>query len=164
MLKVYNELNVQVACLGNHDLDFGVAKMVSLTSRTAPCEWLMSNFNVDGKPIGGLAPYTIKSVPLTYSAASEEKKAIKIGFFGLAGPDWHATMSYEVTETVEYVDFVETGREMAAMLKAAPHNCELVVALTHMRVPEDRTLAEKVPDIDISLGGHDHLYLTEVCP
>ena len=32
MVKVFNKLNVQVSCLGNHDLDFGVPKMIELTS------------------------------------------------------------------------------------------------------------------------------------
>ena len=52
---------------------------------------------------------------------------------------------------------------MAIMLKAEPYNCDLIVALTHMRCPEDRILAQRVPEIDFILGGHDHSYLTEVC-
>ena len=48
------------------------------------------------------------------------------------------------------------------MLRAAPHNCDLIVALTHMRVPNDRILAEQVAEIDFVLGGHDHGYVREV--
>jgi 2',3'-cyclic-nucleotide 2'-phosphodiesterase (5'-nucleotidase family) len=33
---------------------------------------------------------------------------------------------------------------------------EVVVALTHMRVPNDVKLAQAVPEIDAVLGGHDH--------
>ena len=36
--------------------------------------------------------------------------------------------------------------------------CDLIVALTHMRVPNDVRLAEAVPDIHLILGGHDHHY------
>ena len=36
--------------------------------------------------------------------------------------------------------------------------CEYVVALTHMRTPNDIRLAESVPEIDLILGGHDHVY------
>lgn len=39
--------------------------------------------------------------------------------------------------------------------------CELIIALTHMRLPNDKRLAENVPGIDIILGGHDHHY--EIC-
>jgi 2',3'-cyclic-nucleotide 2'-phosphodiesterase (5'-nucleotidase family) len=33
-----------------------------------------------------------------------------------------------------------------------------VIALTHMRTPNDIRLAESVPEIDLILGGHDHVY------
>jgi 5'-nucleotidase len=36
--------------------------------------------------------------------------------------------------------------------------CEYVIALTHMRTPNDIRLAESVPEIDLILGGHDHVY------
>ena len=36
--------------------------------------------------------------------------------------------------------------------------CDFIVALTHMRVPNDIKLAENVPEIDLILGGHDHHY------
>lgn len=53
---------------------------------------------------------------------------------------------------------------MTTMLKSAPHNCDIIVALTHMRCPDDRILAKSVPEIDFILGGHDHSYVTEVDP
>jgi len=36
--------------------------------------------------------------------------------------------------------------------------CDYVIALTHMRTPNDRKLAENVDEIDLVLGGHDHCY------
>ncbi|KAH9632644.1 hypothetical protein HF086_008471 [Spodoptera exigua] len=36
--------------------------------------------------------------------------------------------------------------------------CEYVIALTHMRTPNDIKLAEGCNDIDLILGGHDHVY------
>jgi 5''-nucleotidase/2'',3''-cyclic phosphodiesterase and related esterases len=33
-----------------------------------------------------------------------------------------------------------------------------VIALTHMRNPNDVKLAENVDEIDLILGGHDHVY------
>ena len=60
MIKVFNSLNVSVSCLGNHDLDFGHEKAKELIGKTAPCEWLMSNLNVLGKPVCDLKTYTVK--------------------------------------------------------------------------------------------------------
>lgn len=39
---------------------------------------------------------------------------------------------------------------------------DLIIALTHMRWPNDRLLAERVQDIDIILAGHDHDYGLEI--
>lgn len=36
--------------------------------------------------------------------------------------------------------------------------CDYVIALTHMRNPNDVKLAENVDEIDLILGGHDHIY------
>ena len=39
-----------------------------------------------------------------------------------------------------------------------------MVALTHMRGPNDRRLAKEATGIDLILGGHDHDYFAEkVC-
>ena len=42
--------------------------------------------------------------------------------------------------------------------------CEIIIALTHMREPNDIKLAQKTPDglLDLVLGGHDHYYNLEV--
>lgn len=36
-----------------------------------------------------------------------------------------------------------------------------MIALTHMRAPNDRRLAKEVAEIDLICGGHDHDYLVE---
>ena len=41
---------------------------------------------------------------------------------------------------------------------------ELVVAITHMRIPNDRKLAAQVPEFDLVLGGHDHHYEVDFVP
>ena len=34
----------------------------------------------------------------------------------------------------------------------------MIIALTHMRTPNDIILAKSCPKIDLILGGHDHVY------
>ena len=53
MLEVFNRLHVKVSCLGNHDTDFGLAKMSELIDKTN-CPWIMSNLymKVSGETIG----------------------------------------------------------------------------------------------------------------
>ena len=48
---------------------------------------------------------------------------------------------------------------MSSILKQK--GCDVIIALTHMRVPNDRILAQQCQgDIDLILGGHDH---SQVC-
>jgi 2',3'-cyclic-nucleotide 2'-phosphodiesterase (5'-nucleotidase family) len=36
--------------------------------------------------------------------------------------------------------------------------CHFIIALTHMRIPNDNYLAKKTTQVDLILGGHDHSY------
>lgn len=56
---------------------------------------------------------------------------------------------------VTYADFVREGNKLAAKLKS--EGCAIVIALTHMRTPNDIKLAKNAIGIDIILGGHDHV-------
>ena len=55
MIKIYNSLNIEVTCLGNHDTDFGLEVMASnLSQCNSP--WIMANLRLSetNEIIGGL--------------------------------------------------------------------------------------------------------------
>ena len=60
----------------------------------------------------------------------------KIGFIGLAELAWVETLGTIDMDEVVYEDFVECARKYVPILKSE-HGCDLVIALTHMRVPND---------------------------
>ena len=62
-------------------------------------------------------------------------------------------------EELVYSDFCTTGASLAAELKNK-HGCQVVIALTHMRMPNDRKSAT-IPGVDLILGGHDHDYFAK---
>jgi 5'-nucleotidase len=37
------------------------------------------------------------------------------------------------------------------------YKCDLVIALSHMRIPNNKLLAQSVKDLDFILAGHDHV-------
>ena len=135
MVKVLNSLNVKVSCLGNHDLDFGIERMKELVEMTKPCKWLISNLTLErtGKPVGDLATWAIEEV-------KTEGGKLRIGFFGVAEEEWLGQLSTLITEKFIYRDYIETAKEMSAWLREKKH-CDVIIALTHMRVPNDRILA-----------------------
>ncbi len=65
---------------------------------------------------------------------------MKIGIFGVAGPDWISIMgqSYEGLYTCE--DPEEYCQRTAAKLKNE-EKCDFIIALTHMRNGDDLDLA-----------------------
>lgn len=56
----------------------------------------------------------------------------KVGLIGLVEKEWLDTLSTINPEEVTYTDFVDAGTMLARELKKNK-NCEIVIALTHMR-------------------------------
>ncbi|KAK8759231.1 hypothetical protein V5799_003137, partial [Amblyomma americanum] len=86
-----------------------------------------------------------------------ERSGKKIGLIGLVEEEWLATLATIDPEDVEYKDFVTEGRRLARLLKQKK-GVDYVIALTHMRTPNDCRLAANVDEVDLILGGHDHVY------
>ncbi len=100
----------------------------------------------DGVPIGNCK----KTHIITSSTG------IKIGLIGLGEREWLATINSLPPDLI-YKSASETARELVPQLRAEV--AEIVIALTHMREPNDNKLAEQTDGIiDIILGGHDHYY------
>ncbi|HEV2471098.1 MAG TPA: hypothetical protein VGS41_00420, partial [Chthonomonadales bacterium] len=57
-------------------------------------------------------------------------------------------------------DPVQTGAELAGQVRTVA-GADLVVALTHIGLSQDRKLAGAAPGIDVILGGHSHSTLPE---
>ena len=112
MVDVFNGLNIKVSCLGNHDMDFGLKKMIQLVGKTKPCKWLISNLTLEGedKPFGGLERWTTEEV-------DGKGGKIKIGFFGLAEKEWIGQFTALVTEKFTYTSYIDTAKELSSFLR-----------------------------------------------
>uniref|UniRef100_T1ISA7 5'-Nucleotidase C-terminal domain-containing protein n=1 Tax=Strigamia maritima TaxID=126957 RepID=T1ISA7_STRMM len=146
MIPVLNALNVHCAVYGNHDFDFGIDNLLHCARETS-FPWLMSNV-IDNETKQPLADGKI------YHIVEWEGK--KLGIIGLVEIEWLATLATIDPSEVTYSDFVTEGRKLARLLK--DKGVDYVIALTHMRTPNDTRLAENVDEIDLILGGHDHVY------
>lgn len=146
MVPVLNMLGTHCALYGNHDFDFGLETLGDLVEKTT-FPWLMSNVvdNETGRPLAdGKVSHVV------------DWCGRRLGLIGLVEREWLDTLATINPEEVDYTDFVDAGSMLASELKRK--GCEYVIALTHMRTPNDIRLAESVPEIDLILGGHDHVY------
>ncbi|KIV91536.1 hypothetical protein PV10_06065 [Exophiala mesophila] len=150
MVPVLNNIGTDVACVGNHDLDFGIRQFRSLASQcTFP--WLLANVLDpalgDDVPLGNAT----KTIMLTSS------NGIKIGVIGLVEREWLDTINSLPPDLI-YKSASATAMELVPGLRE--QGADIIVAVTHQREPNDNKLAAKTPDglIDLILGGHDHFY------
>ncbi|XP_064639871.1 mannosylglucosyl-3-phosphoglycerate phosphatase-like isoform X2 [Lineus longissimus] len=149
MIPVLNSMDVKCAVFGNHDFDFGVEELTTVANETT-FPWLMSNCydRETNKPLAnGLTKYMINW------------EGHKIGLVGLVEEEWIATLAAIDKEDVTFYDYVKEGHKLARELR--DEGADIVIALTHMRWPNDRKLAMNCPEIDMILGGHDHDYHVE---
>ncbi|KEF60577.1 uncharacterized protein A1O9_02138 [Exophiala aquamarina CBS 119918] len=150
MVPILNSIGTNAACVGNHDLDFGVRQFRSLTSQcTFP--WLLANV---------LDPALGENVPLGNAQRTlmlTSSNGIKIGVIGLVEREWLVTINTLPPDLI-YKSASATAIELVPGLRE--QGAEIVIAVTHQREPNDNKLAEKTPEglIDIILGGHDHFY------
>ncbi|KAL8816741.1 MAG: hypothetical protein Q9191_008275 [Dirinaria sp. TL-2023a] len=150
MVPILNNIGTDVACMGNHDLDFGVLQFRHLSAQCS-FPWLLANV---------LDPALGEDVPLancTKTMMLESSNGIKIGLIGLAEREWLDTIN-SLPPNLIYRSASETAKQLVPGLRA--QGAEIIIALTHAREPSDVKLAEKTPPglIDIVLGGHDHFY------
>jgi 2',3'-cyclic-nucleotide 2'-phosphodiesterase (5'-nucleotidase family) len=141
MVDLYNALGTEVAVPGNHEFDFGLDVMQTrLGESTFP--WLGTNvLGPDGKIL-----------PPFGSTLMMEKGGFKIGFLGLLTPETEELSSPGAE--VGFAPAMATAEAAAAALRE--QGADLVVALTHQDLADDRLLLQGVKGVDIVLGGHDH--------
>ncbi|MDA0260862.1 MAG: metallophosphoesterase [Proteobacteria bacterium] len=140
MIALMNAIGLDFAGLGNHEFDFGNE---NLKARMAESKftWLATNtLGPDGKPFGGATATVMRQVG-----------DFKIGLFSLLTPETEHLSSPEAGVTFKAAEAV--AKETAAALRK--QGADIVIALTHLDIAEDRALARSAR-IDIILGGHDH--------
>lgn len=146
MVPVLNSVGTHVAVFGNHDFDFGLEVLQKWVEQ---CKfvWLMSNVidNETGRPLGnGKISHIVNH------------NGLRVGLMGLVEKEWLDTLPTIDPNEVTYIDYVEAGNRLAEDL--LKEGCDVIVALTHMRTPNDLNLAQHCPKLDLILGGHDHVY------
>ena len=148
MIAAWNALPLDVAVLGNHEFDFGPAV---LQARIAASHFPWLAANVHQRDTDALFPgssaYFIKQVDgfrlafvgvITAATASNSRP----------GPD------YAFDDAV--ATLCQQGRSLRQQGLA-----DVVVALTHLDLAEDRLAAQHC-QVDVVLGGHDHQPLAEL--
>lgn len=144
MIDLFNEAELDLMVLGNHEFDFGPAVT---RQRVAEARFPILSANaVDSTGTlieGTLATWTREVGPYT------------VGFIGLTTPE---TPTISSAEGVTFKPLVETARALSDNLRG--NGADLIVALAHTGIAEDMALVNGDSGIDVLLSGHDHLQIT----
>ena len=156
-LKILQQLEYDIAVIGNHEFDYG-PELLADYLKEAGYPAAHEQTKILASNLQAPADHILRTENLYQDTQIIELEAgLKIGFFSLIGRD--AVEVIAEPGDMEFLNQHQTARNKIAELKE--EGAELIIAITHSGVAEDRELAQEVKDIDIIVGGHDHTALFE---
>ncbi len=140
MIEMWNAIHLDFATLGNHEFDFG-PEVLRERIGESHFPWLAANVrDRAGGSFAKMPEFVIRQVG-----------GVKVGIFGLLTPDTGETSN--CGPEVVFQDPIEAARILVPRLRS--EGAQVVVALTHLSLADDKRLAREVP-VDLILGGHEH--------
>ncbi|MBK6996435.1 MAG: metallophosphoesterase [Lewinellaceae bacterium] len=153
MIEVLNTLGLDWVVFGNHEFDYD--DLADLQSRLDESKftWLSANARLKGttwtqqffknKPGDGTEICPDNKV---ISIKDADGTTLNVGIFGVL-------INSGRKPWVEYSDWAEAAKKNFAELKP---KCDVVLALTHLAIEDDKKLAAMLPEIPLVMGGHEH--------
>ncbi len=151
-MKAMSLMGYDAATLGNHDFDTGIEGFnKQLVHSNFPM--ISSNYKFSNTPLDGKIEdhILLKKGPFT------------IGIFGLGIELKGLVLPVHFGET-KYLDPIEMAQEMVSKMR---RKCDLLICLSHLgfkyenKKVSDNVIAQKVPGIDLIVGGHTHTFLDQ---
>lgn len=141
-VDLMNKIGFDVMTVGNHEFDYGQDNLLNTLKPLMQFPLLSAN--------------TKTSQGAGVFDASVEKKypnaQTKVIILGLTTAETPITTHPKNIKGLVFNDPIATAKEL---LKDAKDE-DLVIALTHIGIDDDKKLAEAVPKIDVIIGGHSH--------
>lgn len=149
-IELVNLLNPDVTCIGNHEVDYGIAHLLFL-EKCARFPIINANLFV-----------TLNNTRLFMPFLNVNINGIRVLFIGILTEEVIAsTKSEKVIGTFINVD--EASKEVAIICdNYRTTDTDLTVLLTHIGIEEDRKLAQLLaPElgVDFIIGGHSHTWM-----
>ena len=152
-IAAMNAIGYDLAAIGNNEFKLkdaadirdaaGAQADLARLVRDSRFPWICANATeADGSPLPGVKPYVVRRIG-----------RLRIAFLGLTAP---RSQSYPQTKGLKFTDPVEAAK---IWLPKARAEADVVIAVTHIGVIDDRRLAKSSQGIDAIVGGDSHTYL-----
>jgi len=150
--KLMSEIGYDAMAIGNHEFDIGLDGFAE-AARYAHFPFLCSNYYTRNTPMH----------PFLERELIKEIEGYTIGIFGL-GIQLEGIVDPKLYGKVRHRDPILSARRSVDNFRNF-HQCDFIICLSHLGFRyggnqiDDITLAEKVPGIDLIIGGHTHTFL-----
>ena len=149
-IEIMNMLAPDVATIGNHEIDYGIAHLLFL-EKCAKFPIINANLHI-----------TTNNARLFQSHHVMEIDGMKILFIGIL-TETVLPMARKEKLVGPYVDILDAAAEVGRICNAYnAMDIDCTVLLTHIGFEEDKQLAAKLDPawgVDMIIGGHSHTYL-----
>lgn len=140
MVAAMNAFGLDYATLGNHEFDVKEEQFHQRLEESSTT-WFSSNVrDAAGEPFANISGSIILKV------SDDAEREVKIGLFGLTLP----------SNPVPYVSYIDPFDAARKEVEALGGEVDILVAVTHLSMAQDKQLADAFPDIDLIIGGHEH--------
>jgi UDP-sugar diphosphatase len=142
--------------LGNHEFDFGTNILASYLSEAGYPD-AHSHTAVLGTNFIIPDDHQLSVAEIQHTVIKTLNNGLKVGYFGLLGED--AISKTAFPDPVTFTHYTDAARIAVDELMAA--EVDVIIAITHSGQVEDVDLAQRIPEIDVIVGGHFHTALYE---
>jgi 5'-nucleotidase len=145
---------LDAAVLANHEFDKGAKNVAEQARHWAGFPLLAANYEFQDSE----EPWATDLQKLVFPSRVFDLDGLRVGVIGLG--NLSSLNSLDEALNSLGITVVPLGTAIpreAAALKS--QGAELIVAISHMGLETDREIAENYPDIDVILGGHNHIAL-----
>jgi 2',3'-cyclic-nucleotide 2'-phosphodiesterase (5'-nucleotidase family) len=152
-IEAMNAIGYDMAAIGNNEFKLkdaadakdsaGAQAAFQRLIKLSRFPWLCANVtDGEGRLLAGVHPFVVRRIG-----------AVRVAFLGLTAP---RSKSYPQTRGLVFVDPVAAAKTWIPQARA---KADVVVAVTHIGVDEDRRLVRETAGLDAVVGGDSHTYL-----
>lgn len=137
MIDIFNHLHWDFATFGNHEFDVGKA---ALLKRLAEAKTVFFSSNV-------LDSATHRPLAHSQETVIFDVDGITVGLVGI-------TLPHTQPDFIALLEPLATANKAIRQLKE--QHVDVVILVTHQDLSSDIEFAEKLADVDLIIGGHEH--------
>jgi len=159
-IKAMSAQGYTAAAIGNHDFDAGIERLAEVTKAHAKFPLLCTNLDFTNTAMEGLSrEYIVQDI-----------EGLRVGILGTSIL-LDGLVSKRLYGETKYSDPAAAAARVARVLRH-DEKCDFIICISHSSLtgqrnsagsaePGDRAISQGAPEIDIVLGGHNHILMDE---